>query len=219
MKSRIHLNGELTELYQPLLHMGALVENALRKVYSAYANEDNELGRRVIEEDKEIDRLEREVEDFATQVIALEQPVATDLRELITATKIASELERIGDHARHFARLVNGIPREVMDITMPAVERMSRLGTAMVHEALTAFVESDEALAREVAQRDDTLDREHREFYGQLVAMIREHPEWVEHGVDLLFLNRYLERLGDHVTNICEWVLFGKTGEHVELNK
>ena len=89
----------------------------------------------------------------------------------------------------------------------------------MVHESLTAFVEQDEQKARTVAKQDDQMDAEHRAFYQRVVDMMREHSEWIDHGVDLLFLNRFLERLGDHVTNMCEWVIFGKSGEHVELNK
>ena len=219
MKPRMHLNDELTELYERILRIGSLVEDALRKSVVALSTDDEELARGVIIGDLEIDRLRNDLEDFATKVIALEQPVATDLRELITSTKIAGELERIGDHARHIARLVNKLPQPVMNMALPTIERMSAIGIGMVHDSLTAFVEEDEQKAREVAKQDDEMDEEHRAFYRQLVDLMRDHPEWIAHGVDLLFLNRFLERLGDHVTNMCECVIFGKSGEHVELNK
>jgi phosphate transport system protein len=89
----------------------------------------------------------------------------------------------------------------------------------MVHDSLTAFVEQDAEKAHRVAERDDEVDAAHKKLYQSLVDVMRERPEWIEHGVKLMFLNRYLERLGDHVTNMCEWVVFAKTGEHVELNK
>lgn len=219
MKLRAHLNEELTELHERMLKMGALVEEALRKAVTALATDDGALAQEVIRGDDEIDRLHNELEDYATRVIALEQPVASDLRELITATKLAGELERIGDHARHIARIVNTLPQPVLASALPSIERMARIGIGMVHDSLTAFVDENIEVAQEVANRDDQIDAEHRVLYQKLVDMMKDHPEWIVHGVDLMFLNRFLERLGDHVTNMCEWVVFAKTGVHQELNK
>ena len=219
METRQQLDRQLSELYQLILKMGSLVEEALSKSVEALKNEDRELADSVVKGDQAIDELHMEVEDRATQVIALEQPVATDLRELITTTKIAADLERIGDHARHIARVVQTLPSDLLARSLPSMETMARLGISMVHDSLTAFVDQDAEKARQVAKRDDEIDAAHRSLYENLVSIMRDRPEWIEHGVKLMFLNRYLERLGDHVTNICEWVVFAKTGEHWELNK
>jgi phosphate transport system protein len=219
METRLQLDKQLGELYQLILRMGALVEEALEKSIVALKNDDLELAGAVIAGDDVIDGLHMQVEDRSTQIIALEQPVATDLRELITATKIGADLERIGDHARHIARVVKTLPADLVAASLPDIEQMAAIGASMVHDSLTAYVEQDAEKARSVAARDDEIDAAHKSLYESLVAMMRDRPEWIEHGVKLMFLNRYLERLGDHVTNICEWVVFAKTGDHIELNK
>ncbi|MFW5684393.1 MAG: phosphate signaling complex protein PhoU [Spirochaetota bacterium] len=219
METRQQLDRQLGDLYQLILKMGALVEEALNKAVEALKQRDLELAQSVIRGDDAIDELHMQVEDRSTQIIALEQPVATDLRELITATKIGADLERIGDHARHIARVVETLPTDLVALAMPEIESMARIGTSMVRDGLTAFVDQDAEKARQVAARDDDVDIAHRKLYQTLVDIMRDRPEWIEHGVKLMFMNRYLERLGDHVTNICEWVVFAKTGEHLELNK
>ena len=219
METRLQVDKQLGELYQVILKMGSLVEEALGKSIEALRNEDSELARAVIEGDQAIDDLHMRVEDQSTQIIAMEQPVATDLRELITATKIGADLERIGDHARHIGRVVGTLPPDLLGVALPSIEVMAKVGIGMVHDSLSAYVDQDADKAREVADRDDQIDQAHKELYQALVNAMRDRPEWIEHGVKLMFLNRFLERLGDHVTNICEWVVFAKTGEHLELNK
>lgn len=219
METRLQLDKQLGDLYQLILKMGALVEEALNKSIEALKNDDEDLAKSVIDGDDLIDEIHMQVEDQSTQIIALEQPVATDLRELITATKIGADLERIGDHARHIARVVKSLPTGLLSASLPNIEKMASIGISMVHDALTAYVEQDADRARSVALRDDEIDDAHKRLYQDLVAIMRNQPEWIEYGVKLMFLNRYLERLGDHVTNICEWVIFAKTGDHVELNK
>lgn len=219
VEPRLPLDRQLGNLYQQILKMGALVEEAMNRSIEALKSDDAELATIVIEGDLAIDRMHMSIEDQATSIIALEQPVATDLRELMTSAKIAADLERIGDHARHIARVVKMLPTDLLGASLPSIERMARTGVQMVHESLSAFVDQDADKARRVAERDDEIDTAHRELYGTLIELMQDNPEWIEHGVKLMFLNRYLERLGDHVTNMCEWVIFAKTGEHIELNK
>jgi phosphate transport system protein len=219
METRLQLDQQLKELYQQILKMGALVEEGLRKSVEALRNNDEALAKTVMDEDQKIDDLHLAIEDMSTQIIAMEQPVATDLRELITANKIVGDLERIGDHARHIARRVSKLPEDLLARALPSIESMARIGIGMVHDSITAYVEQDEGKAREVAKLDDEIDTAHRALYKSLITTMQERPEWIEYGVELMFLNRYMERLGDHVTNICEWVIFAKSGQHVELNK
>jgi phosphate transport system protein len=217
MEPRQHFQEELDALYLRILRLGAMVEEALNKSVTALSTRDTDLAAAVVSGDDEIDAIA--IEDEVIRIIAMEQPVATDLRELITATKLVTGLERIGDHARHIARVVSSIPTEVIVTALPSIKTIAEVGTGMVHDSLTAFLEQNAELAREVAERDDRIDSIHKIPYRELIQLMTEHPEWIVHGVDLMFLNRFLERLGDHVTNMCEWVVFAKTGDHVELNK
>jgi phosphate transport system protein len=133
--------------------------------------------------------------------------------------KITSDLERIGDHARHLVRRMDEISDTVFRGTLPQFSEMAEKGIGMVHDSITAYVNHDPDLARTVARRDDEIDELHRALYRELLSMIASNPDRVETGTALVFLNRFLERLGDHVTNMCEWIVYAKTGEHVELNK
>jgi len=219
VEPRYHYQEELNALYQQILKLGAMVEEALNKAIIALSVHDTELAAAVVQGDDAIDALAIAIEDEATRIIAMEQPVATDLRELITTTKLAGGLERIGDHARHIARRVPVIPHEIIAPALESIKTMAEIGIGMVRDSLTAFVDQDADLAREVAERDDRIDAVHKTVYEQLIAMMKDNPDLIGHGVNLMFLNRFLERLGDHVTNMCEWVVFAKTGDHVELNK
>ena len=219
MQPRQHFSEQLHEMYQEVLQMGTLVEEALQKALTAVTNRDTALAESVKENDHAIDALQFSIDKRCTEIIATEQPVATDLREILVAMKIASDLERIGDHARHLVRVMDQLSDEVFRETMPQFRKMTEQGIEMVHDSITAYVNHDADQARAVARRDDDIDVMHRALYRELLAIIAANPDRVETGTSLVFLNRFLERLGDHVTNMCEWIVYTKTGEHVELNK
>ena len=219
METRQHFVNQLHEMYQDVLRMGTLVEEALRKALTAVMTNDAKLAGEVKQGDYLIDELQFSIDKRCTEVIATEQPVATDLREILVAMKIATDLERIGDHARHLVRVMDHLTDEVFKHTIPQIEEMTKKGISMVHDAITAYVNHDADLARDIARRDDEIDALHRALYKQLLTMIASNPDRVETGTAIIFLNRFLERLGDHVTNMCEWIVYAKTGEHVELNK
>lgn len=219
MEARHRFTLELNNLKQLILKMGALVEESLGKAITALARRDSELAQAVIEGDSVIDDLQNQIEDNCTRLIATEQPVAGDLRAILTSVKLCSDLERIGDHARHLARAVEQIPGSVMAVALPKIRRMAELGQSMVHDSLTAFVEQSADGAMAVAARDEEIDHAHQELYAEIVTMMKQHPEQIDAGISLMFLNRFLERLGDHVTNMCEWVIYANRGEHIELNR
>jgi phosphate transport system protein len=218
MEFRSKLNDELTGIYQQVLKMGTFVEEALQKAISALINRDEKLAAQVIENDFQIDNYQSKIEELCTKIIATEQPVASDLRNLVTVIKIVSDLERIGDHARHLARSLDDVEQETMDKLLPDFEAMTRIGIEMVHKSLTAFSTFDAALAQSVAAMDDELDSMHQKLYEKIIFQMKSDPDKVEQGSTLLFLNRFLERLGDHVTNICEWIIYAGSGTHAELN-
>lgn len=214
-----HFDMEIKGLHQMTLRMGSLVEDAVRKSVIAFGTDNTVLADQVIADDAVIDALQIDLENSAMRIMASEQPVARGLRGLVTVTRIAANLERIGDHARYIAKAVQKIPMEVREIALPSVKLMSDIGISMIHDSLSAYVEQNVEAARQVAARDDAIDAERRVLYGRLITMMKENPEWIDHGVSLMFLNGFLERLGDHVTDVCQWVVFAESGEYVELNK
>ncbi len=205
-------------LYQNILRMGTLVEEAHKKALIALSNGDHDLARQVIDGDIHIDEMQTTIEDQCARLIATEQPVASDLREIFTAVKIVSNIERIGDHARHVARAVSKVSAQQFLATVPRFKRLADTGISMVHDALTAFVEQDAEKAREVAGRDDEIDRMHEELSAELVQIMKGDPELIEQGLTMILLARFMERMGDHVTNMCEWIVYAKQGRHIELN-
>jgi phosphate transport system protein len=219
MEGRTHLTTQLNYMYDNILKLSALVEEALKKALAALSLGDSQLAQTVIENDVRIDELQLEIDNHCTRMLATEQPVAHDLREIIAAMKISTDLERIGDHARHLAGAVSVISDATFLATIPNIQDMGELGVQMVHDVITAFVEQDADIAVEIASRDDELDTMHRALSKKVLEIMRKNPEKIDKGMDLMFLNRFLERLGDHVTNMCELVVFSKRGEHVELNK
>ncbi|MDA3949725.1 MAG: phosphate signaling complex protein PhoU [Spirochaeta sp.] len=219
MQSRQHFQEQLHNMYQDVLRMGTLVEEALQKALTAVTNDDRTLAESVKKNDDAIDTLQFELDKRCTELIATEQPVATDLREILVAMKIASDLERIGDHARHLVRVIDELTNETFRDTIPRFREMTEMGIGMVHDSITAYVNHDAESAKMVARRDDEIDIMHRALYKELIGIIKTYPDRAEEGTALIFLNRFLERLGDHVTNMCEWIVYAKSGEHQELNK
>ena len=219
MEPRIKFSEEMSSIYGKVILMGEKIEENFDLAFQAFKSGNLDLSKHVKSADFLIDQMQTEIEDYCAVIIAREQPVATDLREIITVLKIVTELERIGDHARHLAKATGQFDTDKMDIGLPYIEKMLKLGLEMMGDALEAFRIRDLKLAEEVAKRDDKIDAEHKKFYEQILQAIRQNPEQIEKEVPLLFLNRYLERLGDRVTNICEWVMFSITGKHYELNK
>ncbi|MFW6363749.1 MAG: phosphate signaling complex protein PhoU [Spirochaeta sp.] len=218
MPPRIRLESELNKVHTSILHMGTLVEEALHKAMTALSDGDTAAAQGIIADDLAIDAAQAEIEDHVTRIIATEQPVAEDLRTLITCIKLAADIERIGDHARHLAKAVDRVSRKGTESSLPRLRRMSELGIGMLHDVLTAFMDGDAELAKSVAEQDDQIDSLHKSVYREIISYMQEDKTHIEDGTRLLLLCRFLERVGDHVTNMCEWVVYAKTGRHLELN-
>lgn len=216
---RAHLNSQMNEIRQRVLKMGVLVEEALQKALTALTMQDFDLARKVQEDDADIDNLQTLIEDQCIKVIATEQPVAGSLREIITTVKIVADIERIGDHARHLAHSIGSLNERAFQHIIPQIRDLAQKGIDMLHDSLSAFVEQDAEAAVEVARRDDEIDRAHRSLYREVLETMRQNPEVLDEGISIMFLNRFLERLGDHVTNVCDWVVYAKKGLHMELNR
>ena len=176
MQTRQHFQEQLHDMYQDVLRMGTLVEEALQKALTAVTTDDRTLAESVKQNDAAIDTLQFEIDKRCTELIATEQPVATDLREILVAMKIASDLERIGDHARHVVRVIDELTDETFRETIPRFREMTEMGIGMVHDSITAYVNHDAESAKVVARRDDEIDLIHRALYKELIAIIKAQP-------------------------------------------
>lgn len=218
MEYRAHFHEELKKLLSDVVSMGDRVIENLSRGLNSLIEGDSALASDVIKMDLTIDEMELDIEDRCVLLLARQAPVASELREIITAMKIVSELERLGDHARHLAKVTGKVRPSGLKIASPMFVDMLNLGSHMLKEALEAFIELNSTWAEEIASRDTLIDDKHSELHDKLVDLIKDKPNKAEQLVPLLLLNKHLERIGDRVTNICEFVVYTKTNRHIDLN-
>ncbi len=207
--------GELLRLREHLLLMGAKVEAAIAAGIRAVVERDSELARRTIEGDREIDALEVATDDLCLRVLARRQPVASDLRLIATALKLVTDLERIGDLAVNIgerALELNEEPPLKPYIDLP---RMAEAAQGMVREALDAFVAGDAERARAVIERDETVDAYYAQIFRELLTYMMEDPRNIYRATRVQSIAKYLERVGDHATNLAEMVVFMVAGRDI----
>jgi phosphate transport system protein len=203
-----HFTIELEELNNKLLEMAGLVESAISRSVRSLVDQSRELAEQVIRDEPKINSMEMEIDGMATRLLALRQPVARDLRFLTSALKINTDLERIGDLAQHIAERSLSLMHHPLVKPMVDIPTMASLVQSMLLKCLDAFVKGDEALARSVLLADDEVDRLRDAVYAELLATMQRDPGVVPAAVDLIFVARNLERIGDHTTNIAEDVVF-----------
>lgn len=216
--SRPVLDQDMAEIKDHVLRMGSLVEAAIRAAITALAAHDAEAATRVIADDRRINEMQREVTTLITSSIATQAPVARDLRYLLALYHVSYELERMGDHAGSVAKQVRKLapfPPLKRYVDLPA---MGELAATLVGDILRALVDVDVAAARDVAARDDEIDRLYHRTFDEVVELMRADPGNVDRGTRVLFAAHYLERIGDRVTNIAEDVVFLASGEIEDLN-
>lgn len=215
MRSRF--DDQLELLNRELTHMGALCENAIASAAKAlFESRDGQaLALKAIETDTRIDQKEREIEALCLKLLLHQQPVAKDLRQISSALKMITDMERIGDQASDIAEIVRtgGISVMDEDDALP-VSPMARAAIKMVTDSIEAFVQKDIALAQAVIAADDVVDDYFIRIKNALITLITQQHAQGEWALDLLMIVKYLERIGDHATNIAEWVVFSITGAH-----
>jgi len=219
MNTRIQYMEELTRLHHDILAMGTRVEEDLRRALEALRTGNLDLVQEVKAWDQVINALQIKIEDQTAILIATQQPVAGDLRELVTVFKVTDNLERIGDHAVHLAKTARRLAENPYGQSLERLERMAETGCSMVRDALSAFLNKDAALARSTAGRDDEIDADHKAFVNEVLEFLAKNPDRAAQATKLIATSSFLERLGDHVTNLCEAVVFMVEGRHVELNE
>lgn len=210
---------EVESLRNDLLKMAHLVEKSIIKSVESLANKDIEMARKIIDDDDIIDDMEHDIEKRCLRLLALQQPMASDLRAIGTALKIITDLERIADHASDIAKVTIRLDGQPLIKPLIDIPRMAHIAESMIHDVLTAFVEGDVELAEEVSKRDDDVDNLYAQIFRELLLIMMEDPRTITQATYLLFVAQYLERVADHVTNLSEWVIYMVTGERKELNE
>lgn len=210
--------NQLRELNIKLLKMGSMVENIIEVSVQSLVNKDLDMARKVYELDDKIDELELEIEKDCMHLLALQQPMAKDLRTIGTILKIITDLERMGDHAVNIAKITIKIGDAPLIKPLIDIPRMAKLAENMVSKSLDAFMKEDVELAKEVALEDEAVDEIYEDIYMELIEMMIEKPEIIQQATYLLFIGRYLERIADHATNVGERIIYMVTGERVEIN-
>ena len=207
---RRHFDEQIAHLGEEMIAMGALVEHTIEEACEALRLGDVVRARRIMEGDREVDRKEREIEALCLHLLLQQQPVARDLRQISSALKMITDMERIGDQAADISEIVT-----VMDLTQPRPEHFTAMAHAavdMVHRAIDAYVRQDVELARQVMDSDDVVDELFDQVKGDLAALLRENAERSGSVLDMLMIDKYFERIGDHAVNIAEWVAYSVTG-------
>lgn len=210
---------QVDSLHRKLLSMGSLVEEAIHKAMKSLVDRDTQLAEEVISHDQVINQLEQEIESGCMQVIALQQPVGSDLRRLGTMLKLVTDLERMGDHAVAIAKTTRRLISEPYPKPLIDLPEMANHVKAMVRDSLNAYVAKDKQLAEEVAIRDDIVDKLYSKIFSDLINLMSQQQSIISQGTHLLLVAQYLERIADHVTNICERIIYLDTGKLTDLNK
>lgn len=211
--ARSNFDKELTEMKQKVLSMGGAVEEAIDNSVKALKNQDSILAQKVIENDDIIDDLELEIEKLCMRLIAQHQPMANDLRRVGTALKIITELERMGDYASSISKKTLYMVDEPLIKPLVDLPRMAKLTQQMVEKALDAYVNENSKVAYEIAEEDDEIDALHKQIFSELITYMISDPKTINQSTQLLFISSSLERIGDHSTNLAEWIIFMVTGK------
>ncbi|WP_317318331.1 phosphate signaling complex protein PhoU [Longibaculum muris] len=203
---------QLDKLNIDLTKMGHLVEVSIENMIDAFKHHDKALAKEIIENDRLINDMERSIESRAFSLILRQQPIASDLRNVTSALKIVTDLERIGDQAADIAEIIYHFEGKHAYRTVEHIPTMAKKAKIMVHEAIDAFIKKNLTTAQMVKDMDDEIDSLFEEVKQEVIEILKENSEKVDYCIDFLMIAKYLERVGDHAVNICEWLEFNQTG-------
>ena len=210
-----HFHEELEGVKHTLLAMGGLVEDQIRRAMRSLLERDDALAQEVIDRDRQVNTYDVEVDEQCVELLALNQPAASDLRFITTAMKIVTDLERIGDQAVNIAQRVLELNREPQLKPYIDLPRMAEQAQRMVKESLDAFVARDTALARQVCGEDSEVDLLKEQIFRELLTFMMEDPRTIPRAIRLILISRFMERVADHGTNIAEMVVYLVEGKMV----
>lgn len=208
---------DLRELQDEVLALGSMVEKAVERSIDALKRRDLKLAQQVVDGDSEIDQKRLNIEENCINLIATQQPMASDLRILVTMLNLVTELERMGDHAEGIGRITLTIGDEPPVKPLIDIPRMSEIAIEMLHGSLRAFIERDAQTARQISKRDDEVDNLYDQVFRELLSFMVEDPRTITRATRLIWVTHNLERIADRATNICERVVFIVTGRLEEI--
>ncbi|MFV0555812.1 MAG: phosphate signaling complex protein PhoU [Lactovum sp.] len=215
---RTQFEEELNKLHNQFYSMGTQVSAQFNKAVRAFVSRDYDLADEIIERDQEINELEVKLEIKSFEMIALQQPVSSDLRTIITVLKASSDLERAADHAAAIAKALKNISEETSLLGVEAdISKVGEKVKMMFDAALNAYIQGDEERAREIVKQDDKVEALAADIQRAVLSAMREDLDLVEVGKDYILTLMHLERVGDFAKNVCEWIVYLKSGELVEL--
>lgn len=212
---RNKFDEQLDLLMTQMIQMGALCEEAITSATKALINGDMELAKKVITTDEDIDHKEKEIESICLKLLLHYQPVARDLRQISSALKMITDMERIGDQAADISEIIMLANIKAANNTSHIAD-MAKATIKMVTDSIDAYVQQNLKLAKAVIDYDDVVDNLFNDVKADMIRLINEDTENGEFAIDLIMISKYFERIGDHATNIAEWAVFSITGKHVE---
>lgn len=213
------LDKRMKLLISELAEMGSLVEKQLYDSIEAFKNKDMKLLEEVTNNDDKVDELYKKMEEQCLKFMAMESPVATDLRQIFTVSKIVTDLERMADYAVDICKIAKRVEFEQLGEECDPIWQMVDILRSMIKKSIEAFVNGDVEEAYEICKMDDQVDTLYRGLFKDMLKKMSRDEKLINKGAQILFASKYLERVGDHVTNICEWIIFSKKGDYVDLNE
>jgi len=199
---------QLRQLNDEMTRMGSMIEKAIRDSIDAFFSRNAERARQIMKDDELVDQEQKKIENICFQLLIQQQPVARDLRTITAAMKMVTDMERIGDHAADISELTIMMASSPRVMNADHIKRMSAEAVGMLMQAIEAYVERDMEKARRVIDHDDVVDELFVKVKTDLIEVMQKDTAYAEYAADLLMVNKYLERIGDHATNIAEWVIF-----------
>ncbi len=209
---RVNYDKQLKKLNSAMIEMGAMIEKSIEMAIKALVTQDVELARRTIMSDEDVDNQEKEIENLCLKLLLMQQPVASDMRQISSALKMVTDMERIGDHAADISELTIHMAGTPYIKRLEHISMMTKEAMVMLVSSIEAYVELDLEKARFVIKHDDVVDELFDMVKQELIELIRKDASNGEQASDLLMVAKYLERVGDHATNIAQWVIYYITG-------
>ena len=212
---------KVKNINRQLVTMANLVEKQIYESMLSLKNHDIELANKIIDNDDKVDEMQKIIEEQCIKYIASEQPLATDLRKIMTASKIVTDLERMADHAVDICKIAKKIGPNINAFkkNLETLWEMEKKVRDMIGLAINSHINDDDEMAYKICEKDDEIDSFYKSLFATFIQEIKLDESLTEKGINLLFVIKYLERIGDHVTNICEWTVYSKSGGYVDLNE
>ena len=205
---RSKFDEQLKILNQEMMFMGSMIEDSIQKAIDALMSQDKELARKIMESDSDVDHEQKKIEGICFNLLMQQQPVARDLRGISAAMKMVTDMERIGDHASDISEITIMLADKPYVLEQGDIKKMASETVLMLLRSIEAYVEKDMEKAKKVIKHDDVVDDLFDKVKSEIIEMIRKEPEDGEQATDMLMIAKYFERIGDHATNIAEWVIF-----------